>query len=276
MATSRTLALVYALPLLALLLTSHCISASADVALADFSSGVVPSNEGDLAHPGVSSSAVPTSTRRVLGSDEEKAKDEEKKRKKAEKKAADKAKKAADKAAKKAKSSKSPPPAEPSPSPPAPSTPPSATTTKSPKSPKTPKTPAASPPSPPTTKTGKSPETPPAPAAGAKAPPKKPSAQDVSVTADLTAAAKLVDEAKAVLTVKTYVKSLTDTAQALRNAGILITQGQRALVPGQITNAISTIKGVSVMLKPATDKATLGLLKSAQAKAETAQAAFKP
>ncbi|CAI5524774.1 unnamed protein product [Closterium sp. Naga37s-1] len=114
------------------------------------------------------------------------------------------------------------------------------------------------------------------PATGVTPPPKKVSAADAGVKADLAAAAKLVDQANAVSTVTTYKKSLTDTAQALRNAGILIDQGQRTLVPGQITNAISTIKGVSVMLKPATDKATLGLLKSAQTKAESAQAAFKP
>ncbi|CAI5534386.1 unnamed protein product [Closterium sp. Naga37s-1] len=271
MAISRTLALACALPLLALLVTSHFVNVSADVSLVGFSSSDVVSYAGDLADSGASVSSLASSTRRVLDSDEEKA------AKKA-KKEADKAKKEAEKAAKKAKKSKSPPASpEPTPSPPPPPSPSPATTTKSPKTPKTPKTPVGpSPPASPSPKSGKSPKTPAGPATGVTPPPKKVSAADAGVKADLAAAAKLVDQANAVLTVTTYKKSLTDTAQALRNAGILIDQGQRTLVPGQITNAISTIRGVSVMLKPATDKATLGLLKSAQTKAESAQAAFKP
>ncbi|CAI5486807.1 unnamed protein product [Closterium sp. Naga37s-1] len=283
MAISRTLALACALPLLALLVTSHFVNVSADISLVGFSSSDVVSYAGDLTDSGASVSSLASSTRRVLDDDddEDKAKKEAKKKKKEE----EKAKKEAEKAAKKAKSSKSPPASpEPTPSPPPPPSPsPDTTTTKSPKtpkspkSPKTPKTPVgASPPASPAPKSGKSPKTPQVPPVGAKVPPKKVSAADTAVKADLAAAAKLVDEANAVLTVKTYKKSLTYTAQALRNAGILIDQGQRTLVPGQITNAISTIKGVSVMLKPATDKATLGLLKSAQTKAESAQAAFKP
>ncbi|CAI7893106.1 unnamed protein product [Closterium sp. NIES-53] len=278
MAISRTLALACALPLLALLVTSHFVNVSADVSLVGFSSSDVVSYAGDLADSGASVSSLASSTRRVLDSDEEKAAKKAKKEADKAKKEADKAKKEAEKAAKKAKKSKSPPASpEPTPSPPPPPSPSPATTTKSPKTPKTPKTPVGpSPPASPSPKSGKSPKTPAGPPTGVTPPPKKVSAADAGVKADLAAAAKLVDQANAVLTVTTYKKSLTDTAQALRNAGILIDQGQRTLVAGQITNAISTIKGVSVMLKPATDKATLGLLKSAQTKAESAQAAFKP
>ncbi|CAI5464356.1 unnamed protein product [Closterium sp. Yama58-4] len=271
MAISRTLALACALPLLALLVTSHFANVSAEVSLVGFSSSDVVSYAGDLDDPGASVSSLASSTRRVLDSDEEKA------AKKA-KKEAEKKKKEEEKAAKKAKKSKSsPPPPEPTPSSPPPPSPSTTTSPKTPKSPKSPKTPVGpSPPASPPAKSGKSPKTPAGPATGATPPPKKVSAADAGVKADLEAGAKLVDQANAVLTVKTYTKSLTDTAQALRNAAILIDQGQRTLVAGQITNAISTIKGVSVMLKPATDKATLGLLKSAQTKAESAQAAWKP
>ncbi|CAI5514327.1 unnamed protein product [Closterium sp. Naga37s-1] len=40
----------------------------------------------------------------------------------------------------------------------------------------------------------------------------------------------------------TYYTSLTATVQALTNAGILIDEGQRTIVQGQIANAVSTIE----------------------------------
>ncbi|CAI5523210.1 unnamed protein product [Closterium sp. Naga37s-1] len=73
-----------------------------------------------------------------------------------------------------------------------------------------------------------------------------------------------------------YYASLTATVQALTNAGILIDEGQRTLVQGQIANAVSTIDGVSVMLDPVNDKKVLSTLASAKATAEEASKAFKP
>ncbi|CAI5985228.1 unnamed protein product [Closterium sp. NIES-65] len=108
---------------------------------------------------------------------------------------------------------------------------------------------------------------------GAGKPAVKLSGSDSKVVSLLDAAAVDVDSAKAKLSVKTYVKSLTDTAAALRNAAILIRTGQRTLVAGQIDNSIATINGVSIML-PA-GGADKSLLASALGKAQSAKAAWK-
>ncbi|CAI5507976.1 unnamed protein product [Closterium sp. Naga37s-1] len=99
------------------------------------------------------------------------------------------------------------------------------------------------------------------------------SGADSKVVSLLEAAAVDVDSARAKLTMKMYVKSLTDTAATLRNAATLIRMGQRALVAGQIDNSIATINGVSMML-PA-GGADNSLLASALGKAQSAKAAWK-
>ncbi|CAI7805461.1 unnamed protein product [Closterium sp. NIES-53] len=73
-----------------------------------------------------------------------------------------------------------------------------------------------------------------------------------------------------------YYASLTATVQALTNAGILIDEGQRTVVQRQITNAVSTIDVVFVMLEPVNDKKVLSQLASAKTTAEDASKAFKP
>ncbi|CAI5514328.1 unnamed protein product [Closterium sp. Naga37s-1] len=100
---------------------------------------------------------------------------------------------------------------------------------------------------------------------------------DQKIQSQLTTAASGVQKAADTLGAKnTYYASLTATVQALTNAGILIDEGQRTLVQGQIANAVSTIDGVSVMLDPVNDKKVLSQLASAKATAEAASKAFKP
>ncbi|CAI5507977.1 unnamed protein product [Closterium sp. Naga37s-1] len=244
MAYSRVTALACALPLVALVLTSLCLNASAELAIPEAaSSALAAAMSGDLAQLDASNAlSDDAATRRILDDDDD---DEDKKKKKKDKKKKDK------------KSKKSPP----TPSPSTPTTPTTPNKNGGKKTPPTPKTPA----------TPGKPATPGAPGAGKPA--VKLSGSDSKVVSLLDAAAVDVDSAKAKLTVKTYVKSLTDTAAALRNAAILIRTGQRTLVAGQISNSIATINGVSMML-PA-GGADKSLLASALGKAQSAKAAWK-
>ncbi|CAI7824838.1 unnamed protein product [Closterium sp. NIES-53] len=142
-----------------------------------------------------------------------------------------------------------------------------------------PPTPSPSTPTTPTTPTKKggrktlpTPTTPATPGTPAGTPAVKLSGADSKVVSLLEAATADVDSARAKLTMKMYVKSLTDTAAALRNE-TLIRTGQRALVAGQIDNSIATINGVSMML-PA-GGADKSLLASALGKAQSAKTAWK-
>ncbi|GJP36301.1 hypothetical protein CLOM_g20828 [Closterium sp. NIES-68] len=246
MAYSRAFAVACTLPLLALVFSSFCLNASADLVVPEAaSSALAAAASGELAQLDASHAlSDDAATRRILDDDDDDD-DEDKK---------DKKKK--DKKAKKDKKSKKSP--TPSPSTPAPTTPTAPTKTGGKKG-KTPPTPAT-------------PGTPKTPAAPGK-PTIKLTSGDQKVISSLEAAAIDVDSAKAKLSVKTYVKSLTDTAAALRNSAILIRTGQRTLVAGQIDNAIATINGVSVMLPAA--GADKKLLASALTKAQAAKAAWK-
>ncbi|CAI5457423.1 unnamed protein product [Closterium sp. Yama58-4] len=228
MAFSRVAALACALPLVALVLTSFCLNASAELAPEAASSALAA--PGDLAQLDAADSLIhEAATRRILHHDHHKNKTDKKDKKK-------------DK-----KNKNSPPP-------PSPSTPTTPTKKGGKKTPPTPTTPAT-------------------PGTSAGTPAVKLSGADSKVTSLLEAAAVDVDSAKAKLTMKMYVKSLTDTAAALRNAETLIRTGQRTLVAGQIDNSIATINGVSMML-PA-GGADKSLLASALGKAQGAKAAWK-
>ncbi|CAI5985226.1 unnamed protein product [Closterium sp. NIES-65] len=250
MAYSRMSALACALPLVALVLASLCLNASAELAVPEAaSSALAAAMSGDLAQLDATNAlSDDAATRRILDDDDD---DEDKEKKKKDKK------KKEDKKKEDKKSKKSPP----TPSPSAPTTPNKKGGKKTPPTPTTPATPGKP-------ATSGKPGTP-----GAGKPAVKLSGSDSKVLSLLDAAAVDVDSAKAKLSVKTYVKSLTDTAAALRNAAILIRTGQRTLVAGQIDNSIATINGVSIML-PA-GGADKSLLASALGKAQSAKAAWK-
>ncbi|CAI5956702.1 unnamed protein product [Closterium sp. NIES-64] len=252
MAYSRMSALACALPLVALVLASLCLNASAELAVPKAaSSALAAAMSGDLAQLDATNALCDdAATRRILDDDDDDDDEDKEKKKKDEKKKEDKKKE--DK-----KSKKSPP----TPSPSAPTTPNKKGGKKTPPTPTTPATPGKP-------ATSGKPGTP-----GAGKPAVKLSGSDSKVLSLLDAAAVDVDSAKAKLSVKTYVKSLTDTAAALRNAAILIRTGQRTLVAGQIDNSIATINGVSIML-PA-GGADKSLLASALGKAQSAKAAWK-
>jgi hypothetical protein len=242
---SRTLVLACALPLLALLLASQCLHATAgtdSLATSLGSSGLSATSGADVVEFDRLLEPQEESSRRILKKKKDKKKDK-------------KSKKSSDAAA----------PA------PAPEPEPATTGGKSATSKKGKK---GSPPPPtttttPTKKGGK---------AGNVTKPlvRKPvSSKDKTVIADLESAATSVDDALSTLKTATYTKSLTDTATALRNCVILINQGyQRELVPQQIANAVATIDGVSVMLNKGKESKTIASLASAKADALAAQKGY--
>eukprot|EP00475_Leptophrys_vorax_P045300 TRINITY_DN9345_c0_g1_i1.p1 TRINITY_DN9345_c0_g1~~TRINITY_DN9345_c0_g1_i1.p1 ORF type:complete len:242 (+),score=49.28 TRINITY_DN9345_c0_g1_i1:49-774(+) len=241
MASRTTLVLACALPLLALLVASQCVHVSADaagIATVGSSSLTAAGNAADLAEFDVAADSDVASIRRELKS---KKKDKKKKKNADAPAPAPEPEPTSSKSTKSKKGKKSPPP------PPAPTTP-----AKGGK------------------KGGKKNST-------APLVKKSVSAKDKTVIADLSSAAADVDTALTTLKTKTYTKSLSDTATALRNSVILINQGyQRELVPQQIANAIATIDGVSVMLSKSKEKKTLASLASAKASAQAASDGFTP
>ncbi|CAI5965893.1 unnamed protein product [Closterium sp. NIES-64] len=182
--------------------------------------------------------------------------------------------KAARDAAKKSKSPSSPP--KPAKSPKSPS-PPKKSPSPSPVPPK--KSPSPSPPKSPVKPTTPTPSTPKPTTPSTPSTPSKGSVNpaDVSVIANLQAAATLTADAADLLTPKNqYYANLKSTEQALQNAVILINQGQRALVATQVDNSVATLNGVSVMLNKVTYKDALDLINQAKTKAATAKTDFKP
>ncbi|CAI5458743.1 unnamed protein product [Closterium sp. Yama58-4] len=192
----------------------------------------------------------------------EKKKEEQEERKEA---------KAARDAAKKSGSPSSPPKPPKSPkSPPKKSPSPSVPPKKSP-SPSPPKSPVKTTTPTPSTPKPTTPSTPSTPSKGSVNP------ADVSVIANLEAASTLTADAADLLTPKhQYYANLKSTEQALKNAVILINQGQRALVATQVDNSVATLNGVSVMLNKVTYKDALDLITQAKTKATTAKTDFKP